>query len=227
MINTSLGTTPANPTTVKRMTIILILAFVASQINLFVDFLWQITLSTLNPDNTPTGLFYLFSYNPEAGTFLAAIVFLLLCINFLTLSLYPEHGWRQVAAGFLGAVAWIAGRIAENHLSQSLSYDLRFSFVIIGTLIAIPICLLASGRVKSLSDLAGLGLGLLIGAGVYIINLYFGSKEIIFAPIWLSAVFFLELFSRRASHSAILVGALLWIGLMMLAPYMLHLLAGG
>src|SRR5690349_13187020 len=124
MINTSLGTTPAHLTTVKRMMVILILAFVGSQLNWAGDFFGGIAISMLNPNNLPTGLFYLFSYDPEAGIELAMIVFLLIWADFLILSLYPEHGWRQITAGFLGALAWAIGRIVIKFF---LPYDLMFS----------------------------------------------------------------------------------------------------
>jgi hypothetical protein len=165
--------TPDNKTSVKRMAIILILAFLGSQLNLFVALGGQIAGGLLDPNNSGGGLFSLFSYDLAAGIKLAAIVFLFAWVNFLMLSLYPEHGWRQTAAGFLGATAWVVGHIAGNFLDSSLpyGYDPTVSLQIIGVLIAIPICLLVSGRVKRLADLAGLELGLLIGMGLCMIAL--------------------------------------------------------
>ncbi len=210
---------PADQMPVKRMAIILILAFLGSQLNLFVELWGQIAGGLFNPNNSDGGLFSLFSYDLAAGIKLATIVFLFAWANFLMLSLYPEHGWRQTAAGFLGATAWVVGHIAGNFLDNSLPYGYHpsVSLQIIGILIAIPICLLVSGRVKRFPDLAGLGLGLLIGMGLCMIAL--GGM----APIWLSAVFFLELFSQRASRKALFIGGVLWIGLMALDVLMFAL----
>jgi len=207
-MKTSVETCPAGTTTVKRITIILLLAFLGGQLSLFVNLFWSMADGALNPNNSGGGLFSLFSYNPAAGIKLAVIVFLFACANFLMLSLYPEHGWHQLAAGLLGAVAWVAGYTAGNFLNNSLPYGYRpnISLQIIGILIAIPICLL----VKHWPDLVGLVLGLSIGVGLCMLEL----RSL--TPIWLSAVFFLELLSRRATRWAALTGSLLWIGLLLL-----------
>jgi hypothetical protein len=211
---------PANQTTVKRMAIILILAFLGSQLNIFIILFGQLAGGLLDSNNSGHGLFSLFSYDLAAGLKLAAIVFLFAWGNFLMLSLYPEHGFRQVAAGFLGAVVLVVCLIISTIF---LPYDLRSLLQIIGFLAAIMACLLVSGRVKRLPDLAGMGLGLLTGIELCMIGVYF-SNRLTVAPIWLSAVFFLEMLSRRANRNAAFIGGFLWIGLMALEALLVRFL---
>jgi hypothetical protein len=206
---------PTKETSVKRMAIILILAFLGSQLNFIGEFFALLGNGTIILSISGSW-FSSLSYGPVAIK-LAAIVYSLMWMSFLTISLYPEHGWRQVVAGFLGVIAWAIGRAgnSNNFLIQLFHLGPVFFPPFIGILVAIPVCLLVSCRIKRLPDLATLGLGLLIGAGLYILKIYFGWDNGL-APIWLSAMFFLELLSRRASWKVALIGGLFSITLMAL-----------
>lgn len=209
-MSTSVETYYANETSVKRMAIMLVLAFLGGHLNAFGA--WATARATISlPPRAETGM-GLFSQNIALGIFFLVLAFLLLLASFLMISLYAERGRRQIMAGFLGSVVCIiAVMISETIAYSGLFNDLTPAWEIsLG--IAITVCLLASGRIKGWADLVGLVLGLIVGTGLRTTNLFFQSS-LAFSSIWLSAVFFLELFSRRAGWRAALFGALFWIAL--------------
>jgi hypothetical protein len=204
-----------NQTTVKRMAIMMMLAFAGSQLSTlgaFATFMAALAVSRgtfLGIPNHP---------NIGEGIAMAVLAALLFLASFLALSLYPEHGRRQVAVGFLALVAWVIGFFFIARLLELAYIYERFTPTLeICSCIAIMICLLVSGRIKGWLGLAGLGLGLAIGIGLCTTKLKLSPDSLDFSPLWLSAVFYSELFSRRAGWRAALVGALLWAGLIALS----------
>jgi hypothetical protein len=141
--------------------------------------------------------------------------------------LYPKHGPCQWIAGFLGAIILAMGITATQTMVLSRLFFETLTPVqivlTIGLVIAnaIIFSLLVSGRIQGWRALAGLGLGLLIGIGLCVTNLQ-SSAYYVFSPLWLSAVFFLELFSHRAGWRTVLVGLLLWLGLIALSVQAAH-----
>jgi hypothetical protein len=216
---------PTNQTSVKRMAIILALAFLGSQLNLAgaLVLLLEYMLSGFSP-------------NLIGATVLILLAFFLLFASFLALSLYPQHGPRQILAGFLALIPWIVGMTASYntqlfHLLGLDPYDnILHSYVReISIATAIAVCLYVSGRIKGWLGLTGLSLGLLIGIWLRTSNLY-TPINIDYAPLWLSTAFFSELFSRRAGWRAALAGILLLgglIGLAALVARFVWLISGG
>ena len=211
---------PENQTSLKRMVIMLLLAFLGAQLNLLGLFVALLAGMTLSP---------FFGSSPQIaqGIIFLFLAVLLLLSSFLLFSLYPEHGRRQFITGFLAMVGWPIWLIIAINLINLFglkSNVLPFYAFGMGALgtgigIAIAICLLVSGKLKSRTELARLVVGLIIGIGIHSIFQY-DLSIFDFSPIWLSAMFFLEILRRRANRQAVLVGALLWIGLMILSFYL-------
>jgi hypothetical protein len=209
---------PENQTAVKKMVIMLLLAFLGSQLNK--GGVLMALVAYVGQTIAPRAVM--------GRTIVVVLAFLLLWASFLALSLYPERRVRNIAVGLVVTFLWGAGILAGDsfieifHLGYIRFIDGIFSPLwAIETGIAIGVCLWASGRVKSRAALTGLGLGLLIGAGMYLINL----PDLLptdFSPLWLSMMLFPELLSRRADRRSALVGALLCVGLILLSVIVFH-----
>ncbi|MGC1378707.1 MAG: hypothetical protein WA821_20920 [Anaerolineales bacterium] len=204
------NTEPANKTSAKRMAIMLILAFLGGHLNAVGA--WATLTTTISlPPRVDSGM-ALFSQNIPLGIFFSVLAFLLLSTSFLALSLCQGRGRRQIIAGVLGTVTFIVGVVISEAMAHSgLFNDLTPAWEI-SLAIAIAVCLLTSGGIKGWSGLVGLVLGLIIGTGLRTTNL-FSQSSLAFSSIWLSAVFFPEVFSRRAGWRTVLFGGLLWVAL--------------
>ncbi len=214
-MSTSVETVPGDKTSAKRMVIMLILAFLGSILNLF----GGLTIFVVY-----MGFFY--STNYVTGVALAGLAFLLLFLSFLTLSLYPKRGLRQVAAGLLAIIPWGLGLIASYSVPLfKLEKIDNLPFILLATGIgfAIAISLLISGRIKGGADMGGVALGLLIGTVLRMTNLFHQSSYD-FSPLWLTAVLFSEIFSRRATIRAVIFGIFFCAGLIMLSAFITNVL---
>ena len=204
------------------MGIILILAFVGAQLSALGTFTAFLAAYTFAPNLTqaPFGT-PIISY----GIGMAILAVLLLSASFLALSLYPEHGKRQIAAGFLAVVVLAVGLMVISSIARLLRldpYETSTPTQAVSLGIGIAVCLLVSGRIKGWRDLAGLGSGLAIGIGLRLTSLYV-PLSFDFSSIWMSSVFFSELLSGRASWRAAGVGMLLWAVLSGFGTHVFHI----
>jgi len=209
----------ANETSVKRIAIILGLAFLGSELSLFA----AVTMVVAN-----FGFIISYTFDAKLAAIAAlALSVLLLFGSFLAQTRYPRRGKIQVVGACLAILPWEAGMIlsfAVPYWNPAdfipwLPYTLRVS----GVGLALVCALLASGRIRGLPDLIGLGLGILLGIGLLTTDLY---KTIYFdySALWLSAVFFSELLSKRMNWRSALLGFGLWAGLILLSIYITRLL---
>jgi hypothetical protein len=208
----SVEATSINKTSAQKMTIILVFAFIGSLLNGAGAGTATVAVLILSPQGNGT---WISPRDLGAGVMFALLALLLFLASFLTLSLYPRSGRHQIMAGVLGIIGLAIGLITVHFLPRGwASTELTLLSACVG--FAIAICLLVNNRIKGWTDLGGLELGLLIGIGLRISNLY-SSSSLVYSPIWLSAVFFPELFSRRAGWHVALLGFLLWVGLIALS----------
>jgi len=205
-------TLPAEKTSAKTMAILLVLALLGALLNSFgIGVAFSAILSV------PTGYsgFSFFSQSQSVAQviILAVLAFIIFWASFLTLSLYPVSGRRQMIAGFCGCVAMVIGAMAGYLiLNLGLAFTNKISFVMMMEIslgVGITVCLIVSGRVKSLSVMIGLVLGLAIG--IALCNVIIDPSHLNYPMLWLSAVLFSELLSRRAGWGAVLIGALFWV----------------
>jgi hypothetical protein len=220
-MHTSVETYSAGTTTVKKMGTMLILAFVGAQLSAFGSFAAFLAAYVFAPNlaQEPFGTPII-----SGGIGMAILAVLLLSASFLALSLYPEHGKRQMAAGFLAVVVLVVGLMVISSIARLLRldpYETTIPTQEVSLGIGIAFCLLVSGRIKGWRDLAGLGSGLAIGIGLRLTSLYI-PLSFDFSSIWMSSVFFSELLSGRASWRAAGVGTLLWAGLIALSVLVTH-----
>lgn len=143
----------------------------------------------------------------------AACVFM----GYLLPGLYFKPNWRGIFSGIctfafmLGLVYRVDYYVNLTHANAVVWDDNLPLFLTILFAAPITILLVASGKVKTRTDFAGLGLGLIIGGllsfGIMATNLLSGVEQALVAipGLWLSAVFFPELLSGRTDWRGILV----------------------
>ncbi len=201
-------------TTIKKMSILLMLAFLGSQFSAFGHFMWIWMVQPMLNSYLRGGVIRLTpDYDPIRGIITAAGLFLLVLVGLLLLCLYIKRGRLQVGVALLGASIWLGGHVIKDAYWPNGSYEL---FLIIVNASVVSFCLLLS-RKTGWADLTGLGLGLLIGVGVFFFSKNVSQNALFsLAPIWLSAVFLPELISKRASIGALSVGVLLGLVFIML-----------
>lgn len=202
-------------TSIKKITILLMLAFLCSQLSALGHLLWiLIVYPLLNSYPRGGGLIQLTSdYDPVKGMIAVVGLFLMILIGLLLLCLYIKRGWLQAGVALLGAVIWVGGHFIKDAYWHDGSYD---SFLIIVNAGVVFLCLLLC-RKTGWADFAGLGLGLLVGIGIFFFSKNVSQNALFsLAPIWLSAVFLPEVLSKRASIGAIAIGILLFLVFIMM-----------
>ena len=153
----------------------------------------------------------------------------------LLLGLYLRPGWRGICIGLLGLIDVVcgflfelgmpSGTIVESLPDNSIPYliheGLSYIFPVVAGIVAI---LWFAGKIKSTQEWIGLGVGVVVGVvmciglatGVGISHLgntvEYVRFHLPFLYIWLSAVFFPELLSRRTDW----LGLLIWIAIMLI-----------
>jgi hypothetical protein len=168
--------------------------------------------------------------NPSISGFLVSSIVALIVLSAgpILLSLYfnwNRNGLKNgILASIILAVCGGIGYYLEGILipfdSPSQNYLSGISFVVSAS-ITIIFLLILNGKIKNNVDYTGLILGTVIGFGIWIIfkerfltdpsftfiNGFFinGSTYAPFVWIWLSAVFFPELFSRRMDWRGVIV----------------------
>jgi hypothetical protein len=208
------------------MTIMLVLAFLGSLLSMAGKVIVILASSFLDPANSGSGNFFqpIFGYDPATGILTVIVAFLLFLAGCLTLSLYPKRERRQWSAGFLAAIVLTIRYFAyDKRPFPLLEFDPtgKNALFLLGLSIgiAIMVCLLVSGRIKGWLGLTGLGIGLGIGIALSMTKIT-GFYNFNFSPLWLSAVFFPELLSRRLDWQAALTGGLFWVGLIVLSMFL-------
>ena len=153
----------------------------------------------------------------------------------LLLGLYLRPGWRGIGIGLLGLIGEVCGfllsllvpsitifeSLPDNSIPYLIYQGLSYVFPVVGGIVAI---LWFAGKIKSTREWIGLGVGVVVGV-VMCIGLATGigishignTVESVrfyfpFLYIWLSAVFFPVLLSRRTDWR----GLLIWIAIMLI-----------
>ena len=209
----------------KRTTIALLLTWLGSFINLLA--VLSALGATFGLANSPGGGSFdvgLGSGNPAAGFFFAVLALILLAGSFWIVNVYPKFGRREAFAAFLALISYLIGAIIAGYIIAPAKgiYDPLNLDLEVGAAISIAVLLLFRKSTHTWRELIGLGLGLTIGIILYSIENPVNSIRFAYGYswIWLSAVFFSELFSHRSNWRV----ASIWIILMMISPIPIFML---
>jgi hypothetical protein len=161
----------------------------------------------------------------QDGLFLIpALAFLLIGPSLM--GLYLERDKHGLFSGFLGLISMVAVIFAGYFLNLLDIKIINYLFLGLSAGFGIAVILLVGKIVKLRREIIGLGLGIAFGIAIsvgltMIINanrLYDYLYSLPFLWVWLSTVFFPELFSRRTDWR----GALVYILLMVIATSIIY-----
>jgi len=208
----------------SRVTTNLLITLLASLLNISGTLLLVGLVFEFSP-NPPNSFFNGPTESINVGIFRGLLAFLLLFSSFLGLSLYPRPrpSWHPFAIALVVLGTYYFGAIFSSlYLAPALGIYNPLNFIIeVSAGISITALLFVTRRVSAWSRLLGLIFGLIVGVGIYTIGNPQNSTNVAFGfPwIWLSAVFFPDLFNRRVGWQGIVV----WLAFMILSPYLTHL----
>jgi len=156
-----------------------------------------------------------------------ALAFLLL--GPLLLGLYLERDKHGLSSGFLGLIAMLAMILTGYFLGLLDTKIINYLFLDLSAGFGIVVILLFGKIMKLPREIIGLGLGIAVGIAISVgFTVIFNVDRLFdflfslpFLWVWLSAVFFPELLSRRTDWR----GALMYILLMVIATGIIYFVA--